>query len=171
VTSQLYSLVLAFVAITALLMIHLRSAVLGLISLIPNVFPVITILGVMGWLGISLDTVTVFCAAVALGLAVDDTVHFLKQLRNELKSRGHEQTFEQSVHRAYEITAKAMVSTSTVLFFGFIMLLLSPFRPVNSFGVLSSVAIVAALFGDVLFLPSILLSSNFVRRVVLRGHA
>ncbi len=171
VTSQLYSLVLAFAAITALLMIHLRSVTLGLISLIPNMFPVLTILGAMGWLGISLDTVTVFCAAVALGLAVDDTVHFLKQLRNELKTKGREQTFEQSVHRAYEITAKAMVSTSTVLFFGFVMLLLSPFRPVNSFGVLSSVAIVTALFGDVLFLPSVLLSFKFVRRALLKGHA
>ncbi|MFH1115388.1 MAG: MMPL family transporter [Pseudomonadota bacterium] len=171
VQSQLYSLVLAFVAITALLMIHLRSVVLGLISLIPNVFPVVTILGAMGWLGISLDTVTVFCAAVALGLAVDDTVHFLKQLRNELDTAGPEQTFEQSVHRAYEITGKAMVSTSAVLFFGFVMLLWSPFRPVNSFGVLSSAAIVTALFGDVLFLPSFLLSFKFVRRVLLRGHA
>ncbi|MDQ7782417.1 MAG: MMPL family transporter [Desulfomonilaceae bacterium] len=171
VTSQLYSLILAFTAITALLMIHLRSVTLGLISLIPNLFPVVTILGVMGWLGISLDTVTVFCAAVALGLAVDDTVHFLKQLRNELKLRGHEQTFEQSVHRAYEITAKAMVSTSAVLFFGFVMLLLSPFRPVNSFGILSSVAILTALFGDVLFLPSLLLSSNFVRRLLMKGAA
>ena len=152
-------------------MIHLRSALLGIISLIPNTFPVITILGAMGWLGISLDTVTVFCAAVALGLAVDDTVHFLKQLRNELKTRGHEQTFEQSVRRAYEITAKAMVSTSTVLFFGFIMLLLSPFRPVNSFGVLSSAAIVTALFGDVILLPSILLSFPSLRNILMKKEA
>lgn len=171
VTSQMHSLVLAFVAITLLLMIHLRSPILGVISLIPNMFPVVAILGVMGWLGISLDTVTVFCAAVALGLAVDDTVHFLKQLRNELNIRGHEQTFEQSVHRAYEITAKAMLSTSTVLLFGFIMLLLSPFRPVNSFGVLSSAAIVTALFGDVILLPAILLSFPSIRRLLMKKRA
>jgi predicted RND superfamily exporter protein len=171
VTSQLYSLVLAFVAITVLLMIHLRSVSLGLISLIPNMLPVIAILGAMGWLGISLDTVTVFCAAVALGLAVDDTVHFLKQLRNELKYSGPGQPFEQSVHTAFQITAKAMVSTSTVLFFGFIMLLLSPFRPVNSFGVLSSAAIVTALIGDVILLPSILLTFPFIRRIIMREAA
>lgn len=164
VQSQLYSLVIAFVLITALLMIHLRSFVLGLISLIPNVLPVTVIFGIMGWVGISLDTVTVFCAAVALGLAVDDTVHFLKHLRYELESEEATATFQQCVHRSFEITSKAMVSTSAVLFFGFIMLIISPFQPVVSFGILCSASILAALFGDVIMLPAVILSSSTIRR-------
>ena len=143
---------------------------MGLVSLLPNVVPVAAILGTMGWLGISLDTVTVFCAAVSLGLAVDDTVHFLKQLRYELMSRGHEVPFGTCVHRAFLVTAKPMVSTSAVLFFGFIMLLISPFRPVNSFGILSSIAIVTALAGDVVLLPSILLSAPPLQRLII-SHA
>ena len=164
VRSQMYSLVIAFVLITALLMAHLRSVVLGLVSLIPNVLPVTVIFGIMGWVGISLDTVTVFCAAVALGLAVDDTVHFLKHLRYELESEGPDVTFQQCVHRSFEVTAKAMVSTSAVLFFGFIMLIISPFRPVVSFGILCSASILSALFGDVIMLPSVILSSSCIRR-------
>lgn len=171
VRSQLYSLVLAFFLITVLLMVHLKSWALGLVSLIPNVVPVAAILGAMGWLDISLDTVTVFCAAVSLGLAVDDTVHFLKHLRYELTSRGHEAPFSACVHKAFRITAKPMVSTSAVLFFGFIMLLISPFNPVNSFGILCSVAIVTALAGDVVLLPSILLSVPFLQRLIVKHAA
>ena len=76
IRSQIKSLALAFILITGLLIVNLRSVMLGLVSLIPNIPPVALIFGIMGWTGISLDTVTVFAASVALGLAVDDTVHF-----------------------------------------------------------------------------------------------
>lgn len=168
VRSQLNSLMIAFCLITLLLIIHLQSWALGLLSLVPNMLPVTAILGAMGWFGISLDTVTVFCAAISLGLAVDDTVHFLKQLRYELADRGDQVPFETCVHTAFSITAKAMVSTSAVLFFGFIMLLISPFSPVNSFGILSSIAIVTALLGDVVLLPALLLSLRSLRTLVLK---
>jgi uncharacterized protein len=85
VRSQIRSLGLAFILITGLLMVNLKSIRLGLVSLIPNIPPVALIFGLMGWTGISLDTVTVFAASVALGLAVDDTVHFLSQLKLEMR--------------------------------------------------------------------------------------
>ena len=73
VTTQIRFLALAFILITVLLIVNLRSVRLGLVSLIPNIPPVALIFGIMGWTGISFDTVTVFAASVVLGLAVDDT--------------------------------------------------------------------------------------------------
>lgn len=168
VRSQLQSLVLAFLLITILLIIQLGSPLLGLISLIPNVPPVAVVFGVMGWLGVSLDTVTVFAATVALGLAVDDTIHYLAQLKKEIRARSTASTMEQCVRHAFEVTAKAMLSTSAILFAGFIVLLISPFRPVVSFGILGSSAILAANLSDVIFLPSVILASLPIRRLIER---
>ncbi len=168
IKSQLLSLILAFVLITALLIIQLGSPVLGLISLVPNIPPVATVFGVMGWLGVSLDTVTVFAATVALGLAVDDTIHYLAQLKKEMRAPGSVSNTERCVRNAFEVTAKAMFSTSTILFAGFIVLLVSPFRPVVSFGILGSAAILAANLSDVIFFPSVILASSTIRRFIER---
>jgi predicted RND superfamily exporter protein len=164
VRSQLLSLALAFTIITIILMIHLGSALLGLISLIPNIPPVAVIFGVMGWLGISLDTITVFAASVALGLAVDDTVHYLSVLKEQIRLKDPQKSVEDCVRKAYSVTAKAMVSTSAVLFFGFLVLIISPFKPVVSFGILGASAILAAVLADVIFLPSVILTSSGIRR-------
>lgn len=171
VKSQLLSLVLAFFTITVLMMIQLGSPVLGLISLIPNIPPVAAIFGVMGWSGISLDTVTVFAATVALGLAVDDTIHYLAQLKQEMKYGRADGSIEGCIRNAHEITARAMLSTSAVLFFGFAVLVISPFRPVVSFGILGSTAILVANLGDMIFLPSVILASATIRGFISRKMA
>lgn len=168
IRSQLFSLSIAFVAITLLLMLQLRSATLGLVSLIPNILPVVMIFGLMGWLGIPLDSVTVFAATVALGLAVDDTIHYLMQLKHEIGLEKQPVLLIQPMRKAFELTAKAMVSTSLVLFFGFLVLIISPFRPVISFGILGSASIVTALLSDVIFLPSVILSSSLLRKFITR---
>jgi predicted RND superfamily exporter protein len=166
VRSQLLSLAIAFMAITILLMIQLRSAILGLVSLIPNIPPVIMIFGVMGWLSIPLDSVTVFAATVALGLAVDDTIHYLMHLKHEISVAKQPAHLEDCMRKAFDVTAKAMLSTSLVLFFGFLVLIISPFRPVISFGILGSAAILAALLSDVVFMPSAILSSLVLKKLI-----
>jgi uncharacterized protein len=166
VRSQIKSLGLAFILITGLLMLNLRSVRLGLVSLIPNIPPVALIFGIMGWAGISLDSVTVFAASVALGLAVDDTVHFLSQLKLEMRAQRENGSIEHSVRRAFDVTAKAMLSTSAVLFFGFLVLVISPFRPVVSFGILGAASVLTALLADVIFMPSVILASPIVRRLL-----
>lgn len=171
VRSQIRSLALAFILITGLLMVNLRSVRLGLVSLIPNIPPVVLIFGIMGWAGISLDTVTVFAASVALGLAVDDSVHFLTQLKLELRAQGENGSIQHCVRRAFEVTAKAMLSTSAVLFFGFLVLVISPFRPVVSFGILGAASVLTALMADVIFMPSVILASPTVRRLIEREMA
>jgi uncharacterized protein len=168
VRSQIRSLGLAFLLITGLLMVNLRSIRLGLVSLIPNIPPVALIFGIMGWTGISLDSVTVFAASVALGLAVDDTVHFLTQLKLEMGAQRENGSIELCVHRAFDVTAKAMLSTSAVLFFGFLVLVISPFSPVVSFGILGAASVLTALLADVIFMPSVVLASPIVRNLLKR---
>ena len=169
VASQVQSLVLAFLAITLLLMIQLRSVVLGLVSLIPNIPPVAVIFGMMGWLGIPLDNVTVFAAAIAIGLAVDDTIHYLTQLKREmLYADSSDLSVEECVARTYQSTARAMISTSITLFAGFLMLALTPTKPAIYFGFLGAGAIVTAMLGDLLFMPSVILSFSSIRNVIKR---
>jgi uncharacterized protein len=166
VSSQIRSLGLAFILITGLLMVNLKSVRLGLVSLIPNIPPVALIFGIMGWTGISLDGVTVFAASVALGLAVDDTVHFLSQLKLEMRAQRENGSIELCVRRAFDVTGKAMLSTSAVLFFGFLVLVISPFRPVVSFGILGAASVLTALLADVIFMPSVILASPTVRMLI-----
>lgn len=165
-TSQTRSLLLAVSLITLLMMVQLRSISLGLLSLIPNFLPITVIFGTMGWCGISLNTMTVFAATASIGLSVDDTIHYLTQLKREMTSGMESPDVEESLRRAYRITARALVSTSVVLCFGFLTLLMSPFRPVAAFGVLLSAGTVAALVGDVMFMPAVVLSFPRIRGVL-----
>lgn len=168
VSSQTYSVLLAILYMTILLTIQFRSLALGLISLFPQILPQAVIFGMMGWFGISLDSVTVFAASVSIGLTVDNTVHYLTQLKREINARGRAHTIEQCLSAAYEVTARAMISNHAVIFFGFTMLLISPFRPVVCFGVLGSAAILCPLIGDLVFMPSIILSSSFIRKLLTK---
>ena len=169
VRAQTLSLLIAISSITVLMIVQFRSLSLGLLSLIPNVFPLVVIFGLMGWLRISLDQVTVFAATVSIGLSVDDTIHYLTQLRREIEERRGDPNVEQCLAAAYLITAKALISTSAVLFFGFLMLLGSPFQPVIYFGLLGSTAVIAALIGDLVFLPSFILAFPPLKRIVSRS--
>jgi predicted RND superfamily exporter protein len=167
ITDQVESMILAAVIITVLMIIQMGSPLLGLISLIPNIPPVAAVFGIMGWFGISLDGVTVFAATVAIGLAVDNTIHFLTQLKREIRfSQG--QGIEQCVARAYRLTAKQMASWSTVTLLGFLALSVSPFRPVVLFGILGSSAILLGLFGDLMFIQSLILASSSIRNTITR---
>jgi hypothetical protein len=168
VRAQTLSLFIALTCITILMIIQFKSVALGLMSLIPNVLPLTVIFGSMGWFGIPLDTVTVFAAAVSIGLSVDDTIHYLTQLKREMEGAIPGDCIRDCLDRAYMVTAKALLSTSAVLFAGFIMLIGSPFRPVIYFGALGSMAIVAALVGDLVFMPALILSIPLLRRIMER---
>jgi predicted RND superfamily exporter protein len=157
---------IALSVITMLMIIQLRSFTLGLLSLIPNVLPIACIFGLMAWLGISLNSMTIFAATAAIGLAVDDTIHYLTQLRRELSGPERKHNIEKSLKKAYETTARALISTSVVLFFGFLTLLLSPFRPLASFGVLLSSGILVALIGDLVVMPAVILSFPWIKRTL-----
>ena len=165
ISDQIKAMFLAAAIITVLMMLQMGSPLLGLICLLPNIPPVAAVFGIMGWFGISLDSVTVFAATVAIGLAVDNTIHYLTQLKREIKLNP-DQGMEECVRRAYRLTAKQIASWSIVTMFGFLALAVSPFRPVVFFGILGCSSITLGLFGDLIFLQSLILSSPRIRNTI-----
>lgn len=147
------SLALALGVIAAIMFVVLRSVRIGLLSLVPNLFPLVLNFGIMGLLEIPLDTSTALIAVVALGIAVDDTIHFLTeyniQRRLGLKvTDGLEHVIMQKGH--------AIITTSLILCIGFGVLVFSNFVPTFYFGLLSAMVMLTALVGDILLLPAIM---------------
>jgi predicted RND superfamily exporter protein len=165
ITDQIRSMFLAAFLISILMVIQLGSVLLGVISLIPNIPPVAAVFGIMGWGGISLDAVTVFAATVAIGLAVDNTIHYLTQLKREI-SLNPEIGMKACVARAYRLTAKQIASWCIVTLLGFLALSVSPFRPVVFFGILGCSSILLGLYGDLIFLQSLILSSRTIQNTI-----
>jgi predicted RND superfamily exporter protein len=163
---QITSLVLAAVLITVIMMIQMESAVLGLIALIPNIPPVAAVFGVMGWFGVALDNVTIFSATVGIGLAVDNTIHYLTQLQREASFNSKE-SIEYCVISAYRLTARQIIAWTAVILMAFGTLALSPFRPFQCFALLGFSALLFGMYGDLFFIESLVLSSRTVRRAIL----
>ena len=147
------SIIWATVLISVVMMFVLRSPLAGAISMIPNVFPIVIIFGGIGWLGIRVDIGIMMTASVALGVAVDDTVHFLTWFRRGVK-QGLDRV--QSVHLAYERCATAMTQTTIIGGLGLAVFATSTFTPTQQFGYLMISMLAAALVGDLLLLPAIL---------------
>jgi predicted RND superfamily exporter protein len=161
VHSQVWSVILALTAITLLLIWQLRSLFLGLMSLVPIIPPIAVILGMMGWVGIPLDNVTVFATCIAIGLAVDDTFHYLTQVRREIAaSMPGEGRVRGILQQSFHHTARSLMSTTAPLVIGFLALTLTPTKPAIFFGFLGAASMIVALFGNVIFLPAIMLTSK-----------
>ena len=165
IRDQILSMGIACVLITLLMMLQMGSPTLGLVCLIPNIPPMAAVFGLMGWFGISLDGVTVFAATVAIGLAVDNTIHYLTQLKRNIKMNPN-QSIEESVRQAYRSTVRQILSWASVLIMGFLALSISPFRPVVLFGVLGCFSLIFGLFGDMFFIQSLVLWSSTVRNSI-----
>ena len=167
ISDQIHSMFLAGVIIAIIMVVQMESVVLGLISLIPNIPPVAAVFGIMGWFGIRLDAVTVFAASVAIGLAVDNTIHYLTQLKREI-ALNPASGIEACVGGAYELTARQISAWSTITMFGFLALVVSPFRPVVFFGILGCCSIILGLYGDLIFIQSLILSSSRIRKSIVK---
>lgn len=147
------SLKWAFVLIGIVMILVLRSPSAGLLSMIPNVFPVVLVFGAMGLIGIKVDAGTMMTASVALGVAVDDTIHFLTWFRRGL-DQGRDR--KGAVMLAYERCGTAMTQTTLIGGLGLSAFAFSTFTPTQRFGVLMLTLLTAALIGDLIFLPAIL---------------
>lgn len=143
----------AFGLIAIVMFFVLRSPVAGLIAMIPNVFPAIVIFGMMGWLGITVDIGSMMCASVALGVGVDDTIHFLTWFRRGMVG-GLDR--KDAIMAAYQRCGTAMMQTTVVGGLGLAVLALSSFTPTQRFGYLMLTLLTAALVGDLLLLPALL---------------
>ncbi len=143
--NMIRGLVVALVAILIIMTLSLRSLPLGLISIIPNVLPVIVCIGLMGWLGVPISFITSICGCLALGLAVDDTAHVLGHLRPG-----------EPIREAYRAVGPAVLSTSVILGTGFLVLTLSDFLPIIHLGIATAITLAVAFLCDILVLPSLL---------------
>lgn len=154
VKGQVYSLSIAIGIISLIMILVLKSFAIGTLSLLPNLFPIIINFGIMGAFGIPLNTSTSLIAAVAIGIAVDDTIHYLSEYRAE---RAGGNTISMSVYQAIQIKGRPIISSSLILCIGFGVLIFSNFVPVIDFGFLSAVIMITAVIGDLVVLPSLLL--------------
>ncbi len=151
--AQIQSLALASLLIFAMVAAIFRSLRDGLIAMPPNLLPILLNLGLMGWVGIPLNPATAMISAVAIGIAVDDTVHFLSEYR-ATRTKGGSPI--EAIRHTQLLRGRAMVSTSVVLFFAFVVLVVSSFMPVVHFGLLTATTMVSALLADLFFLPALL---------------
>jgi uncharacterized protein len=152
--SQLRSFGIALILVMFMMIALVRDLKTGLLSMIPNVLPIAVTLGFMGYAGIKLDTATVMIASVAIGIAVDDTIHYLHRFRRELEKDGD---YNAAMERTSLGIGRAIVFTSIVLFFGFSVLIFASFVPTIYFGMLTAVTMVSAVIGDLLLLPVLLI--------------
>ncbi len=154
VSGQIQSLALAVLVIWVIMLAALRSWKLGLLSLIPNLFPLAFNFGLMGLLNIPLNTATAVIAAVAIGMVVDNTIHFIGAY---VDNQGSGLTTSQSLSSAILTKGQAMISSTLILVIGFGVSVLSHFVPTVHFGFLSAMIMLSALAGDILFLPALIL--------------
>ncbi len=143
----------ATVLIGCVMIAVLRSPAGGVVSMIPNVFPVVSVFGTLGWLGIKIDIGIMMTASVALGVAVDDTIHFLTWFR-----RGIVQGLDRrsATLLAFDRCAVAMTQTTLIAGLGLAVFATSTFTPTQQFGYLMITMLGAALVGDLVMLPAIL---------------
>ncbi len=150
VEDMVLSLLTAFGVISLLMMVLLRSLRIGLLSMIPNLIPLLVTFGFMGWVGIPLRTSTALIFSVALGVAVNDTIHFVTRFREELFARGDR---VEAVRATLLSTGRAIIFTSILMIFGFATMMTTRFVGIFQMGVLGAVTLSAALIGDLLLLP------------------
>ncbi|MBN1339169.1 MAG: MMPL family transporter [Bacteroidales bacterium] len=150
------SLILAMIIITALMALLFTSIRMIIISLIPNVIPLIMTAGMMGFLNIPIKPSTVLIFSVALGISIDNTIHFLSRYRLQLKLK--DWNIRESVVEALKETGFSMVYSSVVLFFGFIIFIFSSFGGTESLGYLIAFTLAIALLSNLFFLPSLILT-------------
>ncbi|MEG3766892.1 efflux RND transporter permease subunit [Alteromonas sp. 14N.309.X.WAT.G.H12] len=150
--SQIKTLGIVYAVLGLVLLIIFRSVKVALIALIPNVLTTLGILGVIGWLGISLDIMTITIAAIAMGIAVDDTIHFLHSYLSAEKSP----SASVASKRAFGHSGRAILFTSVIIATGFSLFGFSDFLPSVYFGLLAAAAMLMALITDLTLLPALL---------------
>ena len=153
-TSQIQGGLLALTVVSLMMIVVFRSVKIGLISMIPNISPVILVVGAMGWLGIYLDYYRLLITPVAIGIAVDDTIHLMTRYHHEFtKSRSYEKALYDSMNGV----GRALFTTSAILVAGFMVNIFSVMDGQKSFGILLSTVIAVALVADFLLMPALIL--------------
>jgi predicted RND superfamily exporter protein len=152
--SQILTLGITLLALTGMFLVLFRSVKIALIAIFPNLLSIAVVLGFMGWAGMPLDMMTITIAAISVGIAVDDTIHFIHRFKEEFKQDGD---YLGATRRCHRSIGYAMYYTSITIIIGFSILSLSNFIPTIYFGLLTSLAMLIALLGALTLLPEMMM--------------
>jgi predicted RND superfamily exporter protein len=152
--SQIMTLGAVFIGIMLMFLILFRSLKLSLIAIIPNFLAAGTVLGGMGIFKIPLDMMTITIAAITVGIGVDHSIHYITRFRREFAK---DSNYIASMHRAHNSIGQALFYTAITIIIGFSILSLSNFIPSIYFGLLTGLAMIAALLGSMTLLPKLIL--------------
>lgn len=150
------SLALAVVIISLIMAAMFRSFRMVLVSLLPNIIPLVITASLMGYFGIPIKASTILVFSIAFGISVDDTIHFLAKYRQELRT--YDWNIRTSVILALKEVGVSMMYTSIVLFFGFSIFIASTFGGTVALGLLTAITLFVAMFSNLIILPSLILS-------------
>ncbi len=153
-TAEITSFSSALVMVFIMMVIVLKSFRAGLISMIPNVVPIVMAMGIMGFLGISLNVSTVMTAGIAIGITVDDSIHYLIHFKKALKKLGD---YDLAIRETNKTIGSAVIFTTTVLVFGFGVLCFSNFSPSRYFGMVTALTLFLSIFCEIFLMPLLLL--------------
>ena len=148
--SQILTIGVVFLAILSMFVILFRNMKMAAIAIVPNVFAALLVLGLMGWIGIPLDLMTITIAAITIGIAVDDSIHYVHRFTREF---GKDGDYWAAVGRSHASIGRAMYYTSVTVTLGFSILVLSSFVPTIYFGLLTGFAMLIALLANLTLLP------------------
>ncbi|MCD6264575.1 MAG: RND family transporter [Deltaproteobacteria bacterium] len=152
--SQILSLGIVLLGIGIMLLILFRSITLSIIGIIPNFLAISIVLGIMGLLGIPLDMMTITIASITMGIAIDNSIHYIYRFREEFGKNGN---YAETLNLCHRNVGKAIINTSVTIIFGFSILVLSNFIPTIYFGVFTGLAMFIALLSVLMLLPKLIL--------------
>jgi len=153
-SSQILTLGAVMAALLVMFIILFRSVKIALIAIFPNLLSVGAVLGFMGWARIPLDMMTITIAAISVGIAVDNTIHYIHRFKKEFARDGN---YLASMHRCHGSIGYAMYYTSVTIIIGFSILVLSNFIPSIYFGLLTGLAMAIALVAALTLLPQLII--------------
>lgn len=148
--SQILTIGAVFIAILIMFILLFKAVKLSIVTIIPNMVAAGLILGLMGWVGIPLDIMTITIAAISIGIGVDDSIHYVHRFREEFAIDGD---YWAAIKRSHSSIGHALYYTTVTVVLGFSILSLSNFIPTIYFGLLSGLAMTTALLANLMLLP------------------
>ena len=152
--SQILTLGVVMAGITLMFLILFRNITLSLIGVVPNFMAAFLILGIIGLLGIPLDMMTITIAAITIGIAVDNSIHYIYRFKEEFKKIND---YNQTLEKCHDTVGVAILNTSITIVFGFSILVLSNFIPTIYFGIFTGIAMLLAMISVLTLLPKLIL--------------
>ena len=158
-SGQIKSLSITMIIVFGIMFHLFLSVKVGLIAIIPNMFPIVINFGIMGWFGVELSMFTSLIASIAIGLAVDDTIHYLVRYNREFRKDLNDR---RALKETLRHIGRPIIFTTLTISVGFSILAMSSFKPTAIFGTMMAITMFSALVGDLILLPSLLMHVELV---------